>query len=110
VNEEDDDERNHHRSLGLIGKIVILWLDQQSERDFMSARRLGGREATEIILGILRKAKAPLTTREIEEETQKLLVSCPDNTPVFLNRLRIQGVVEGRLSREKRGWIWWVKK
>ena len=76
----------------------------------MSLRKLGENEAIEIILDILRKTEAPLTTREIEEETQKLLVSCPDNTPVFLNRLRIQGVVEGRLSREKRGWIWWVKK
>lgn len=76
----------------------------------MSLRKLGEKEAIEIILDILRKAEGPLTTREIEEETKKLLVSCPDNTPVFLNRLRIQGIVEGQLSKERRGWIWWVKK
>ncbi len=76
----------------------------------MSLRKLGEKEAIEIILEILRKAEEPLTTREIEEETKKLLVSCPDNTPVFLNRLRIQGIVEGQLSRERRGWIWWIKK
>jgi len=76
----------------------------------MSLRKLGEKEATEIILGILRKAERPLTTREIEEKTKKLLVSCPDTTPVFLNRLRIQGVVEGQLSKEKRGWVWWIKK
>lgn len=76
----------------------------------MSLRKLGEKEAIEIILDILRKAEGPLTTREIEEETKKLLVSCPDNTPVFLNRLRIQGIVEGQLSRERRGWIWWIKK
>ena len=76
----------------------------------MSLRKLGENEAIEIILDILGKAEAPLTTREIEEKTKKLLVSCPDSTPIFLNKLRIQGVVEGQLSREKRGWIWWVKK
>ena len=76
----------------------------------MSLRKLGEKEAIESILDILRRAEGPLTTREIEEETTKLLVSCPDNTAVFLNRLRIQGIVEGQLSRERRGWIWWVKE
>ena len=76
----------------------------------MSLRKPSEKEAIEIILDILRKAEGPLTTREIEEETKKLLVSCPDSSPVFLNRLRIQGVVEGQLSRERRGWVWWVKK
>lgn len=76
----------------------------------MSLRKLGEKEAIKIILDILSEAEGPLTTREIEEETKKLLVSCPDTTPVFLNRLRIQGIVEGQLSREKRGWVWWIKK
>jgi len=76
----------------------------------MSLRKLSEKEAIEIILDILRKAERPLTTREIEEETRKLFVSCPDSTPVFLNRLRIKGIVEGQLSREKRGWVWWIKK
>jgi len=73
-------------------------------------RKLGEKEAAELILDILRKAEGSLTTREIERETRKLLVACPDSTPVFLNRLRIQGIVEGQLSRERRGWVWWIKK
>jgi len=76
----------------------------------MSLRKLGEREAVEIILEILRKTEGPLTTREIEEETRKRLVSCPDSTPVFLNRLRIQGIVEGKISKERKGWIWWIKE
>jgi len=80
------------------------------EEDSMSLRKLGEKEAIEIILDILRKAGKPLTTREIEKETRKLLVSCPDSTPVFLNRLRIQGIVEGQLSKERRAWVWWIKK
>jgi len=76
----------------------------------MSLRKLGEKEAIRIILDILSEAEGRLTTREIEEETKKLLVSCPDTTPIFLNRLRIQGIVEGQLSIEKRGWVWWIKK
>ena len=73
-------------------------------------RKLGEKEATEIILNILKKTEKPLTTREIEDATKKLLVSCPDSTPVFLNRLRIQEIIQGQLSRERKAWVWWVKK
>ena len=76
----------------------------------MSVRKIGEQEAVEILLDILRNAKGPLTTWEIEENTKKLSVACPDSTPIFLNRLRIQGIIEGQLSKEKRGWVWWVKQ
>jgi hypothetical protein len=75
----------------------------------MSLRRLSESEAVELIISILRTAGKPLTTREIEEETRKRMVSCPDKTPIFLNRLRLKGIVKGRLSAEKRAWIWWVE-
>ena len=76
----------------------------------MSLKKLSEKEATKIILSILKKAEGPLSTRVIEGETRKLLVACPDNTPVFLNRLRLKGVVKGQLSPERRGWIWWIEK
>jgi hypothetical protein len=72
-------------------------------------KRLSEDEAIELIVSILKTAGKPLTTREIEEETRKRMVSCPDKTPVFLNRLRLKGIVQGRLSAEKRAWIWWVE-
>jgi len=75
----------------------------------MSLKRLSEDEAVELIISILRAAGKPLTTREIEEETRKRMVSCPDKTPVFLNRLRLKGIVKGQLSVEKRAWIWWVE-
>lgn len=75
----------------------------------MSLKRLSEDEAVELIISILRKAGMPLTTREIEIETRKRMVSCPDKTPIFLNRLRIKGIVKGQLSVEKRAWIWWVE-
>jgi len=76
---------------------------------FMERRSLSEEEALELILSILKAAGKPLTTREIEEQTQKRLVQCPDKTPVFLNRLRLKGIVKGELSPERRGWIWWIE-
>jgi len=75
----------------------------------MSLKRLSEDEAVELIISILKTAGKPLTTKEIEEETRKRMVSCPDKTPVFLNRLRLKGIVKGQLSVEKRAWIWWVE-
>jgi hypothetical protein len=74
----------------------------------MEQRVLKDEEADQLIINLLRDAGRPLTTREVQEETQKRLVRCPDSTVVFLNKLRIRGVVHGEMSKERRGWIWWV--
>ena len=75
----------------------------------MSLKKLSEKEAIELVISILKKAGKPLTTREIEEKTRKQMVSCPDKTPIFLNRLRLKGIVKGQLSAERRGWIWWIE-
>ena len=74
----------------------------------MALRKLGGNEAVDLILQVLVEADKPLTTREVQAETEKRLVRCPDSTVVFLNRLRIKGLINGERSRERKGWIWWV--
>jgi len=76
----------------------------------MSLKKLSEKEAVELVLSILKEEGKPLTTREIEEKTRKRMASCPDKTPVFLNRLRIKGIIDGQLSTERRGWIWWIKR
>ncbi len=76
----------------------------------MSLKKLSEKEAVKLVISILRGAGKPLTTREIEEKTRKRRASCPDKTPIFLNRLRIKGIIEGKLSTERRGWIWWIKR
>ena len=76
----------------------------------MSLKKLGEKEAVKLVISILKEAGKPLTTREIEEKTRKRMSSCPDKTPVFLNRLRLKGIIEGQLSAERRGWIWWIKR
>jgi len=74
----------------------------------MDLRKVVDDEATHVILDILKVAERPLTTREVQEETKKLLVRCPDTTAVFLNRLRSKGIIHGERSREKRGFLWWI--
>jgi hypothetical protein len=74
----------------------------------MDLRKLDGDEAVNLILDVLKKADEPLTTREIQLETEKRRVQCPDSTIVFLNRLRLKGIVHGQMSKERRGWIWWI--
>ncbi len=74
----------------------------------MDARIPEGDEAIDAILGILKRAGKPVTTREVGEEMQKLQLRCPDSTIVFLNRLRKKGVINGERSKELRGWIWWT--
>jgi hypothetical protein len=75
----------------------------------LSVRSLSEEEAIQLVLSILKAAGKPLTTKEIEEETRKRLAQCPDKTPVFLNRLRLKGVIRGQLSTERRGWVWWIE-
>ncbi|MGD2200540.1 MAG: hypothetical protein PVJ38_02770 [Candidatus Bathyarchaeota archaeon] len=75
----------------------------------MTVRRLEGDEAVDLILQVLREAGEPLTTREVQMETEKRRVRCPDSTVIFLNRLRIKGVIHGERSEERRSWIWWVE-
>jgi len=66
-------------------------------------------DPVEFIISVLKKAGKPLTTREIQESTEKALVQCPDSTVVFLNKLRLNGLIKGELSREKRSWVWWIE-
>lgn len=75
----------------------------------MSPGNRGGVDAAEFIVSLLKKVGRPLTTREVQEAAEKALIQCPDSTVLFLNRLRLQGLVKGELSREKRGWVWWVE-
>jgi len=75
----------------------------------MGLRRLEGKDAIELILSVLRRAVRPMTTREVQEETKKRMVRCPDSTAVFLNKLRLSGLIKGERSSDKREWIWWVE-
>ena len=74
----------------------------------MASDKFEDDEAVQAILGILRKAGKPVSTRNVGLEMQKLQLRCPDSTIVFLNRLRQRGLIHGERSKEERGWVWWI--
>jgi hypothetical protein len=74
----------------------------------MTIRKLEGNDAIDFIINVLEQAGKPLTTREVQEETKKKRVRCPDSTVVYLNKLRIKGLINGKRSAEKKAWIWWI--
>ncbi len=74
----------------------------------MEPRILKGDEADKLIIQLLKDAGKPLTSREVQAETEKRLVRCPDTTVVYLNKLRINGIIKGEMNKEKRAWIWWI--
>jgi hypothetical protein len=75
----------------------------------LSEHKLTEEESFKLLVNILESAGKPLTTRDVEGEIRKSLISCPDSLPVLLNKLRLRGVVKGKLSPEHRGWIWWLE-
>ena|GEM_PF-673074 len=74
----------------------------------LSMNEVSEEETIREIISTLR-AKGPLTTRELEEELRGKGHRCPDGAVRFFNKLRIRGVISGKVSFEKRGWIWWVE-
>lgn len=73
-------------------------------------KKLREKDAKELIISLLSKSVAPLTTRMIEEIVQGEGKQCPDSAVRFLAKMRYRGLIEGQLSKEHRGWIWWVEK
>ena len=62
-------------------------------------------EAEEFVIGLLQKRGA-LTTMEIEIAAAGEKRRCPDQTVLFLSKLRMKGKISGTVSKERRGWIW----
>ncbi|MFQ5884291.1 MAG: hypothetical protein ACE5IO_04245 [Thermoplasmata archaeon] len=70
-------------------------------------KKLEEGEAEEVVIDMLKK-EGPLTTIQIEERVQKRGEECPDSVVLFLSKLRLRGIIKGEVSREHRGWLWWV--
>ncbi|WEU40919.1 MAG: winged helix-turn-helix domain-containing protein [Candidatus Odinarchaeum yellowstonii] len=60
------------------------------------------------IIELLKKAGRPLTTKQIENEINKLGLKCPDTPARYLNQLRLKGVIKGELSLREKSWIWFI--
>lgn len=62
-------------------------------------------EAEDYVLGLLKK-EGPMTTMEIERVSASAGRRCPDQTVLFLTKMRGKGLVRGEVSHERRGWLW----
>ena len=71
-------------------------------------KELSESETEEFIMDLLRNNEH-LTTRGIEEEASKRDLSCPDAIIRFLNKMKLKGLIKGKLSIEHRGWIWFME-
>jgi len=63
--------------------------------------------AETFVLELLR-GLGPLTTMEVERLARKEHKRCPDQTVLFLTKMRRKGLIRGEASLERRGWLWWV--
>ncbi|MEM2900742.1 MAG: hypothetical protein QXT63_08115 [Thermoplasmata archaeon] len=64
-------------------------------------------DAEKYILELL-KEKGKLRTSDIDEETKKRGLECPDETVRFLTKMKLKGLIKGKMSIEERTWVWWV--
>jgi len=62
-------------------------------------------EAEEFVLRLL-KVRGSLSTMEIERLARKDHRRCPDQTVIFLTKMRKKGLIRGDASLERKGWLW----
>lgn len=68
---------------------------------------MGASEAERFVIELLRQ-KGPLSTMEIEKLARNQHKKCPDQTVIFLTKMKRKGLLKGEASLEKRGWLWWA--
>jgi len=73
----------------------------ESERTSVMAES----EAEAFVIELL-KEKGPLTTMQVEKLARKDHKRCPDQTVIFLTKMKRKGLIKGEASLEKRGWLW----
>ena len=56
----------------------------------------------------LLKSEGTLTTMQIEVAARKDNKRCPDQTVLFLTKMRRKGIIRGEASLERRGYVWWL--
>lgn len=62
-------------------------------------------EAEDYVVRLLR-GRGPMTTMEIEREAAGGGLRCPDQTVLFLTKMKGRGLIRGEVSQERRGWLW----
>ena len=57
---------------------------------------------------VLKEAKRPLTTKELQEEVHKRVDFCLFDSVVALNMMRLSGTIKAKRNEEG-AWVWWVE-
>ncbi len=73
----------------------------------MERKKLDEDEAEQVVIMLLTK-EGPMTTVQIEERVMKRGEECPDSVVLFLSKLRLRGIIKGEVSRQHKGWLWWI--
>jgi hypothetical protein len=63
--------------------------------------------AEAFVIRLLRE-QGPLSTVQIEKLARKQRKRCPDQTVIFLTKMKKKGLIKGEVSLERRGWVWSV--
>jgi len=61
--------------------------------------------AEAFVIELLRD-RGPLSTMQIEKLARKEHKRCPDQTVIFLMKMKKKGLIRGEASLEKKGWVW----
>ena len=59
------------------------------------------------VIRMLREG-GPMSTMEVEARSRRSGRRCPDQTVIFLAKMRKKCLIKGEASIERRGWLWWV--
>jgi hypothetical protein len=62
-----------------------------------------------LIISILREAKKPLTTRELQQEVHKRVDFCLFDSVVALNLMRLSGTIMAKRNEEG-AWVWGLRE
>lgn len=89
---DGEDVISWKRSLGVVAERAPISVMKESEAEAYVIRLLG--------------EMGPLTTMQIEEIARDGHRRCPDQTVLFLTKMRRKGLIAGEASLEKRGWLW----
>jgi len=63
------------------------------------------REAETFVMKLLSE-RGPQSTLDIERFARKEHRRCPDQTVLFLMKMKRKGMILGEVSMEKKGWLW----
>lgn len=66
---------------------------------------MGVSEAEAYVIELLTR-RGPMTTMDIEQEAANGRRRCPDQTVLFLTKMKAKGLIRGEVSHERCGWLW----